>query len=142
MFTLAWKLQPCIISIDEIDSFLRERKDGEFEASNNMKSEFMALWDGIGTDQSSQVIVVGATNRPWAIDKAILRRMPRPFLIDLPDARQREDIVRKVLSKEHVHPGFNYAEVAQQTKVSLSLSLSLSLSRSSIKCAFCSPDSL
>ncbi|KAJ1494055.1 P-loop containing nucleoside triphosphate hydrolase protein [Baffinella frigidus] len=116
VFTLAWKVQPCIIFIDEIDSFLRERKDGEFEASNNMKSEFMALWDGIGTDQSSQVIVVGATNRPWAIDKAILRRMPRPFLIDLPDAKQRADIVRKVLSKEHVDPGFDYQDVAKQTQ--------------------------
>ena len=36
-----------------------------------MKAEFMALWDGIGTNEGAQVIVIGATNRPWAIDKVI-----------------------------------------------------------------------
>jgi SpoVK/Ycf46/Vps4 family AAA+-type ATPase len=74
VFTLAWKLQPAIIFIDEIDSFLRERKDSEQEVNTNMKSEFMALWDGMHTNAAAQVIVVGASNRPWAIDKAILRR--------------------------------------------------------------------
>ena len=49
-----------------------------------------------------QVIVVGASNRPWAIDKAILRRMPRPFLIDIPDCAQRKDILRTVLRDETV----------------------------------------
>ena len=102
VFTLAWKLQPAIIFIDEIDSFLRERKDSEYEGTTNMKSEFMALWDGMQTDDLAQVIVVGASNRPWAIDKAILRRMPRPFLIDIPDCQQRKEILKKVLQHETV----------------------------------------
>ena len=114
VFTLAWKLQPAIIFIDEIDSFLRERKDSEYEGALNMKSEFMALWDGMQTDDVAQVIVVGASNRPWAIDKAILRRMPRPFLIDIPDCKQRTDILKKVLQHETVED-IDYDALAAST---------------------------
>ena len=114
VFTLAWKLQPAIIFIDEIDSFLRERKDSEYEGALNMKSEFMALWDGMQTDDVAQVIVVGASNRPWAIDKAILRRMPRPFLIDIPDGKQRKDILKKVLQHETVED-IDYEALAAST---------------------------
>ena len=114
VFTLAWKLQPAIIFIDEIDSFLRERKDSEYEGSLSMKSEFMALWDGLQTDAVAQVIVVGASNRPWAIDKAILRRMPRPFLIDIPDCKQRRDILKKVLQHETVED-IDYDALAAST---------------------------
>jgi SpoVK/Ycf46/Vps4 family AAA+-type ATPase len=46
--------QPAIVFIDEMDAFLRERKDSEFEATQSMKAEFMALWDGIGTDAHAQ----------------------------------------------------------------------------------------
>lgn len=52
VFTLAYKLQPAIIFIDEVDSFLGQRKTSDHEALNNMKTEFMALWDGFTTDRT------------------------------------------------------------------------------------------
>lgn len=52
VFTLAYKLQPSIIFIDEVDSFLGQRRVSEHEALTNMKTEFMALWDGFTTDRN------------------------------------------------------------------------------------------
>ena len=57
VFTLAWKLQPCIIFIDEVDSFLGQRKSSEHETVTNMKTEFMSLWDGFLTDDQARVMV-------------------------------------------------------------------------------------
>jgi SpoVK/Ycf46/Vps4 family AAA+-type ATPase len=51
VFTLADKLQPAIIFVDEVDSFLGQRRVAEHEALTNMKTEFMALWDGFTTDR-------------------------------------------------------------------------------------------
>lgn len=64
VFSLAMKLQPCIIFIDEIDSFLRARTTSDHEATAMMKAQFMSLWDGLITDPNCTVIVMGATNRP------------------------------------------------------------------------------
>lgn len=50
VFSLAYKLQPAIIFIDEVDSFLGQRRSTDHEAMANMKTEFMALWDGFSTD--------------------------------------------------------------------------------------------
>ena len=50
VFTLAYKLQPAIIFIDEVDSFLGQRRTTDHEAMTNMKTEFMSLWDGFTTD--------------------------------------------------------------------------------------------
>jgi SpoVK/Ycf46/Vps4 family AAA+-type ATPase len=49
VFSLADKLQPAIIFIDEVDSFLGQRRTSDHEAMLNMKTEFMALWDGFTT---------------------------------------------------------------------------------------------
>ena len=46
VFSLAKKLQPTIIFIDEIDCFLRKRNSNDHEATSMMKAEFMTLWDG------------------------------------------------------------------------------------------------
>ena len=46
VFSLAYKLQPVIIFIDEIDSFLRARSTNDHEATAMMKAQFMSLWDG------------------------------------------------------------------------------------------------
>lgn len=50
VFSLADKLQPAIIFIDEVDSFLGQRRSSDHEAMLNMKTEFMALWDGFTTN--------------------------------------------------------------------------------------------
>lgn len=98
LFSLASKLQPCIIFIDEIDAFLRERKSHDNEATSMMKAEFMTLWDGLQSAKSSRVVILGATNRPSDIDKAILRRMPKRFAIELPSTEQRKKVLQLVLS--------------------------------------------
>jgi len=109
-FSLAWKLAPCIIFIDEIDSFLRERASDDHAAQGNMKAEFMALWDGLTSNDITRpgagygVIVIGATNRPWDVDAAILRRMPRTFKLGLPTSDQRQDILKIFLKDETLDP--------------------------------------
>ena len=55
VFSLAEKLQPAIVFIDEVDSFLGQRRSTGNEAMAIMKTEFMALWDGVATDSESTV---------------------------------------------------------------------------------------
>ncbi|XP_008547836.1 outer mitochondrial transmembrane helix translocase [Microplitis demolitor] len=100
VFSLAVKLQPCIIFIDEIDSFLRVRNSQDHEATAMMKAQFMSLWDGLITDPSCTVIIMGATNRPQDLDRAILRRMPATFHVGLPTEEQRTEVLRLILRAE------------------------------------------
>ena len=62
-----------------------------------MKAEFMTLWDGMNTGPLQRVVILGATNRPNDLDKAILRRMPKRFQISLPDRQQRKKVLEIVL---------------------------------------------
>ncbi|CAE6486837.1 unnamed protein product [Rhizoctonia solani] len=91
--SLARKMQPAIIFIDEIDSFLGERGRGDHEVTGMMKAEFMTLWDGLASGENTRILVLGATNRPNDIDQAILRRMPKRFAVRLPDIEQRTKIL-------------------------------------------------
>lgn len=102
VFSLATKLQPCIIFIDEIDSFLRSRSSHDHEATAMMKTQFMMLWDGLATIAGATIIVMGATNRPKDLDRAILRRMPAQFLIGSPTSEQRLRILRLILETEYL----------------------------------------
>ncbi|KAG7537780.1 P-loop containing nucleoside triphosphate hydrolase [Arabidopsis suecica] len=113
VFSLAYKLQPAIIFIDEVDSFLGQRRSTDNEAMSNMKTEFMALWDGFTTDQNARVMVLAATNRPSELDEAILRRFPQSFEIGMPDCRERAQILKVVLKGERVEPDINYDHIAR-----------------------------
>ncbi len=62
---------------------------GEHEAMRKIKNEFMSMWDGLKTKENERVIVMAATNRPFDLDDAVLRRMPRRLLVDLPDVENR-----------------------------------------------------
>ncbi|KJE89452.1 ATPase [Capsaspora owczarzaki ATCC 30864] len=116
VFTLAEKLQPAIVFIDEIDAFLRERQSSDHEATALIKSQFMTLWDGLGTDRhTSRIVIMGATNRPYDVDKAILRRMPKTFAVPLPARRQRCDILKVILANERLEEGFDYEALATMT---------------------------
>ncbi|XP_045478101.1 outer mitochondrial transmembrane helix translocase [Harmonia axyridis] len=115
LFTLADKIQPCIIFIDEIDSFLRDRSTNDHEATAMMKAQFMSWWDGLITDPKSSIIIMGATNRPRDLDRAILRRMPAAFNIGLPRTPQREQVLKLILSKEPKEENIDFHQLAVQT---------------------------
>jgi len=102
IFSLARKLSPCVLFIDEIDALLQTRK-GEFTPHYmvNTLNEFMQEWDGLNSNNDG-VIVIGATNRPFDLDEAVLRRLPRRIFVSLPDGEAREEILDILLKEEVV----------------------------------------
>ncbi|KAK9672405.1 hypothetical protein RND81_12G098300 [Saponaria officinalis] len=113
VFSLAYKLQPAIIFIDEVDSFLGQRRNSDHEAMTNMKTEFMSLWDGFTTDQHARVMVLAATNRPSELDEAILRRFSQSFEIGIPDCKERAAILKVTLKGERVEGNIDYDYLAR-----------------------------
>ena len=112
VFSLARKLEPTIVFIDEIDAVLGTRTSGEHEASGMVKAEFMTHWDGLASANTSgrpqRILVLGATNRIHAMDDAILRRMPKKFPVSLPNASQRYKILNLVLKDTKIdHENFD-----------------------------------
>ncbi|KAJ8715293.1 hypothetical protein PYW08_005274 [Mythimna loreyi] len=116
VFSLAVKLQPCIVFIDEIESFLRTRTQHDHEATAMMKTQFMSLWDGLITEPTCTVIIMGATNRPQDLDKAIQRRMPATFHVPMPSETQRERILQLILRSEPVASDIDFKKLAGQTE--------------------------
>lgn len=89
LFEMAREAKPAIIFVDEVDSLCGARgESGESDAARRIKTEFLAQMDGVGKD-SSQVLVLGATNTPWDLDSAIRRRFEKRIYIPLPDASAR-----------------------------------------------------
>lgn len=74
VFSLAHKLQPAIIFIDEVDSFLGQRRTTDHEAMTNMKTEFMSLWDGFTTDRESSytLLTMMSTCEAFAYSNSIV----------------------------------------------------------------------
>lgn len=105
IFTVAKKLAPTIIFIDEIDVFLKRRGgQGEHEVLSQTKGQFMSYWDGYSSNNNERIMVLGATNRPFDLDEAILRRMPQQILFGLPDINERESILKIYQPKDRIHP--------------------------------------
>ncbi|XP_007942141.1 fidgetin-like protein 1 [Orycteropus afer afer] len=100
LFAVARCQQPAVIFIDEIDSLLSQRGDGEHESSRRIKTEFLVQLDGATTSSEDRILVVGATNRPQEIDEAARRRLVKRLYIPLPEASARKQIVFRLMSKE------------------------------------------
>ncbi|XP_004389210.1 fidgetin-like protein 1 [Trichechus manatus latirostris] len=100
LFAVARCQQPAVIFIDEIDSLLSQRGDGEHESSRRIKTEFLVQLDGATTSSEDRILVVGATNRPQEIDEAARRRLVKRLYIPLPEASARRQIVVNLMSKE------------------------------------------
>ncbi|TYJ09228.1 hypothetical protein E1A91_A11G126700v1 [Gossypium mustelinum] len=116
VFSLASKIAPSVIFVDEVDSMLGRRENpGEHEAMRKMKNEFMVNWDGLRTKDKERVLVLAATNRPFDLDEAVIRRLPRRLMVNLPDAPNREKILRVILAKEDLSPNVDLETIANMT---------------------------
>ncbi|XP_077224065.1 uncharacterized protein LOC143857511 isoform X2 [Tasmannia lanceolata] len=117
LFSFATRLAPVIIFVDEVDSLLGARGGAfEHEATRRMRNEFMAAWDGLRSKDSQRILILGATNRPFDLDDAVIRRLPRRIYIDLPDAQNRMKILRIFLAQENIDSSFRYEELANATE--------------------------
>lgn len=88
LFSMARKSGKAIIFIDEIDALVSSRSDNESESSRRIKTEFLVQMDGVGKSTDG-VLLLGATNIPWGLDDALLRRMERRVYIPLPERAAR-----------------------------------------------------
>ena len=97
LFKEATKNAPCIIFIDEIDAIGRSR-DSKYGGGNEEREQTLnqLLSEMDGFDSSKGVLILGATNRPEILDKALLRpgRFDRRIIVDKPDLKGREEILR------------------------------------------------
>ncbi|XP_070962319.1 spastin-like [Oncorhynchus clarkii lewisi] len=115
LFAVARELQPAIIFIDEIDSLLCERREGEHDASRRLKTEFLIQFDGVQSEGAERVLVMGATNRPQELDEAVLRRFAKRVHVALPTEETRFKLLKNLLGK-HGHP-LNQKELAHLAKM-------------------------
>lgn len=95
-------MSPCVVFIDEIDSLfgarMSSRETGGALAHRGVITEFMSEMDGLRSSRDDSVIVIGATNRPFDLDDAVLRRLPRRLLVDLPGEKEREGMMQSSAS--------------------------------------------
>ncbi|KAI1381317.1 AAA-domain-containing protein [Hypoxylon crocopeplum] len=97
LFGLAKKKEPLVIFIDEADALLGARGRRDLGSRRETINQFLREWDGM--DKMKAFIMV-ATNRPFDLDEAVLRRLPRKLLIDLPLEADRAAILRIHLKDE------------------------------------------
>ncbi|OUM69671.1 hypothetical protein PIROE2DRAFT_32600, partial [Piromyces sp. E2] len=100
LFAVARVHQPSVIFVDEIDSLLTQRTDGENEANRRIKTEFLVQFDGCGTNAEDRILLIGATNRPGEIDEAARRRFRKKLYIPLPDEGARKSLLMNLLKKQ------------------------------------------
>jgi AAA+ superfamily predicted ATPase len=113
LFSAARKLSPAVIFLDEADALLGSRQYGRSRAVHRETiTQFLREWDGM-TDMNAFIMV--ATNRPFDLDEAVLRRLPRKLLVDLPLQAEREAILRIVLRDEILHESVSLGRLAEQT---------------------------
>jgi len=99
LFELARKNKPSVIFIDEIDSLLSARSEGENDSTKRVKTQFLIEMDGVGKDDQG-ILVLGATNIPWDLDPAVRRRFQKKIYIPLPDETARRVLIKLQLGKD------------------------------------------
>ncbi|KAK4100981.1 AAA-domain-containing protein [Parathielavia hyrcaniae] len=127
LFSLARKLAPCVLFLDEADALLGARRSGAGRAAHReVITQFLREWDGLtaggggGSSSSSpagKYFIMVATNRPFDLDEAVLRRLPRKILVDLPLTPEREAVLRVMLRDETIAQDVDLAALAKDTEL-------------------------
>ncbi len=118
LFKQAQQSAPCIIFIDEIDAIGKSR-DSHYGGGNDEReqtlNQLLANMDGF--DSSKGLVILGATNRPEVLDKALLRpgRFDRRIIVDKPDLKGRVDILKVHAKNVLMHDSVDLEAIARAT---------------------------
>lgn len=116
LFELARYHAPSTIFIDELDAVMSKRSShDEHEASRRMKTEFLIQMDGL-VQSDALVFVLAASNFPFDLDPALLRRLEKRILVPLPDKESREAMFRQNLTSDIAVGALNFEEFADKTE--------------------------
>ena len=118
LFNQAEQKAPCIIFIDELDALGRARVQspmGSHEEREQTLNQLLAEMDGF--DSRKAIIIMAATNRPEVLDPALLRpgRFDRQVLVDKPDIKGREEVLRIHTKNVKLGPNVDLKVVAART---------------------------
>jgi cell division protease FtsH len=118
LFEQAKRHSPCIVFVDEIDAVGRQRGaglGGSHDEREQTLNQMLVEMDGFDTD--TNVIIMAATNRPDVLDPALLRpgRFDRRVVLDRPDFRGREAILRVHVKGKPLEPDIDLSIIAKAT---------------------------
>ena len=99
LFQLAYEMQPSVVFIDEIESILSKRKEDENDAMKRLKTEFLIQFDGVGSSEENRVLIIGATNRPFDLDPAVIRRLPKRVYVGPFNDEDKKGFIKKIITQ-------------------------------------------
>ncbi|XP_057419744.1 uncharacterized protein LOC130713932 [Lotus japonicus] len=117
LFQLARHHAPSTIFLDEIDAIISQRGEArsEHEASRRLKTELLIQMDGL-TRTDELVFVLAATNLPWELDAAMLRRLEKRILVPLPEPEARVAMFEELLPPQPDEESIPYDLLVNQTE--------------------------
>jgi katanin p60 ATPase-containing subunit A1 len=117
LFRAARKFSPAVIFMDEIEALAISRSEHSNSANLQIVSTLLNELDGIDFKERDQfVLSIGATNVPWMLDTAILRRFPKRIYVPLPDTVLRQEIFEIQLTKKGHETEMPISELAERTR--------------------------
>ena len=139
LFKQASAKAPCIIFIDEIDAIGNSR-DNQISANDEREQTLNQLLSEMdGFDSSKGLVILAATNRPEVLDKALLRpgRFDRRIIVEKPDLKGREDILRVHIKHVKTEPDINLHEMALATSGAAGADLANMVNEAALRAVRC-----
>ncbi|NWU69301.1 NVL protein, partial [Pterocles burchelli] len=118
LFEQAVSSAPCVLFIDEIDAITPKREVASKDMERRIVAQFLTCMDDLNNvAASTQVLVIGATNRPDSLDPALRRagRFDREICLGIPDEAAREKILRTLCRKLKLPESFEFCHLARLT---------------------------